>query len=76
MGDTVVVKLGGSFIMEKDGLFTFREKEVKEAVPAMKGTGCDFAIIHGGGSFGHPVAKRFGLSGGTTPIVSFRASSA
>ena len=76
MGDTVVVKLGGSFITQKDRLFTFREKEVKEVVSAMKGTGRDFAIIHGGGSFGHPVAKRFGLSGSTTPIVPFRASSA
>ena len=65
MGDTVVVKLGGSFITQKDRLFTFREKEVKEAVSAMKGTGRDFAIVHGGGSFGHPVAKRFGLSGST-----------
>jgi isopentenyl phosphate kinase len=76
LGDTVVVRLGGSFITRKDGLFTFREKEVKEAVSAMKGTGRDFAIIHGGDSFGHPAAKRSGLSGGTTPIVPFRASSA
>jgi isopentenyl phosphate kinase len=65
LGDTVVVKLGGSFITQKDRLFTFREKEVKEAVSAMRGTKMDFAIVHGGGSFGHPVAKRFGLSGGT-----------
>jgi isopentenyl phosphate kinase len=65
LGDTVVVKLGGSFITRKDGLFAFREKEVKEAVTAMKGTGLDFAIVHGGGSFGHPVAKTFGLSGST-----------
>jgi isopentenyl phosphate kinase len=65
LGDTVVVKLGGSFITQKDRLFTFREKEVKEAASAMKGTKRDFAIVHGGGSFGHPVAKRFGLSGST-----------
>jgi isopentenyl phosphate kinase len=63
LADTVVVKLGGSFITEKDRLFTFREKEVKEAVKALRKTGRDFAIVHGGGSFGHPVAKRFGLSG-------------
>jgi isopentenyl phosphate kinase len=65
LGDPVVVKLGGSFITQKDRLFTFREKEVKEAVTALKGTGLSLAIVHGGGSFGHPVAKRFGLSGGT-----------
>jgi isopentenyl phosphate kinase len=63
LGDTVVVKLGGSFITQKDRLFTFKEAEVKEAAFALKKTGLNFAMVHGGGSFGHPVAKRFGLSG-------------
>ncbi|HVP23182.1 MAG TPA: isopentenyl phosphate kinase [Conexivisphaerales archaeon] len=62
MADTVVVKLGGSFITDKERLFTFREEQVKEAVKALRGTGRDFALVHGGGSFGHPVARRFKLS--------------
>ena len=59
----VVIKLGGSFITEKDKPFTFRERQTIDAISALKRSGAMFAIVHGGGSFGHPIALRYHLSG-------------
>lgn len=61
----LVVKLGGSVITRKLELTTADEsavgrlaQEVKQAEPA------NLIVVHGGGSFGHPLAKRYGLKGG------------
>jgi len=62
LANPVVVKLGGSFITQKERQLFFRKDEVTMAAKALKSTERDFAIIHGGGSFGHPLAKTFGLS--------------
>ena len=58
-----LVKLGGSVITVKSRYRVFREKAVSEMLQQLKATGEPFALVHGGGSFGHIKAKEFGLPG-------------
>ncbi len=58
----VVVKLGGSVITDKGVPFSYREKAVRALGAAIASSRLPVVVVHGGGSFGHTVAKRFGLS--------------
>jgi len=58
----VVVKLGGSVITDKAVAFSYRERAVRSLARAMASSALPVVIVHGGGSFGHTVAKRYGLS--------------
>lgn len=65
----VIIKLGGSVITDKASHKPiFRKKEVKrlvgEIVAAMKKKNFDLILVHGAGSFGHPVAKRYNIHKG------------
>jgi len=72
----VVIKLGGSVITEKAKPFTVR-KGVLERLSAEIGeiwqAGNWIVVVHGGGSFGHPVASRYSLhvgkSSGSPPMA-------
>ncbi|AEH23961.1 isopentenyl phosphate kinase [Pyrococcus yayanosii] len=64
----IIVKLGGSVISDKKVEFSFREdvvrriaREIAEFFPEKR-----FMIVHGGGSFGHPLAKKFRIREGLT----------
>jgi isopentenyl phosphate kinase len=57
-----VVKLGGSVITEKGVARTYRAAVVKRLAKAIAAAGLQVVVVHGGGSFGHSVAKKFGLS--------------
>ena len=59
---TVVVKLGGSVITDKAVAFSYKEKAVRALGEAISSAGVPVVIVHGGGSFGHTVAKRYGLT--------------
>lgn len=61
-GRPIVVKLGGSVITQKQVAFSYRERVVRALGRAMASSGFPVVLVHGGGSFGHTVAKRFGLS--------------
>jgi len=62
----VVVKLGGSLITDKNKPFFFRSGVVsrlaRELAEAYREK--DLIILHGGGSYGHPVARRYRVSEG------------
>jgi isopentenyl phosphate kinase len=58
----VVVKLGGSVITDKEVEFSYREGVVRALGRAISSSGLSVVVVHGGGSFGHAVARRFGLS--------------
>jgi len=60
--DSVVVKLGGSVITHKNVPRSYRPVVVKRLAGAMASAGVPVVVVHGGGSFGHPLAKRYGLS--------------
>jgi isopentenyl phosphate kinase len=57
-----VVKLGGSVITDKKVAFSYRDRAVRGLGRAMASSGLPIVVVHGGGSFGHTVAKRYGLS--------------
>ncbi|WP_101294937.1 isopentenyl phosphate kinase [Halegenticoccus soli] len=59
----VVLKLGGSLITEKDRRETVDEGALGAAVDAIAGSGVDdLVVVHGGGSFGHYHAEKYGVS--------------
>ncbi len=58
-----VVKFGGSIISsDKSVEFSFRKDVVAELSGALASSGVPVALVHGGGAFGHPLAKRYHLS--------------
>jgi isopentenyl phosphate kinase len=57
-----VVKLGGSIISDKKVDFSYRDEVVRSIGEAIEASGEKVVIVHGGGSFGHPVAKKYHLS--------------
>ncbi|MFB6183016.1 MAG: isopentenyl phosphate kinase [Haloarculaceae archaeon] len=63
---TVVLKLGGSVITEKDALETIDERALAAAADAVADAIADglddLVVVHGAGSFGHPHAARHGAS--------------
>jgi isopentenyl phosphate kinase len=57
-----VVKLGGSILSDKTVDFSYRGAVVKSLAKVMASSEQKVVVVHGGGAFGHPVAKRFHLS--------------
>lgn len=69
MEDTLIMKVGGSVITRKDkiwptpkiGVMKRIAKEIKEAIAQKK---FNLILIHGVGSYGHPIVKRHSLHKG------------
>ncbi|WP_181684721.1 isopentenyl phosphate kinase [Halorhabdus salina] len=60
---TTVLKLGGSVITEKESPETIDEAALTAAADAIAGSNVeDLIVVHGGGSFGHHHAERYGAS--------------
>ncbi|MBS7631517.1 amino acid kinase, partial [Candidatus Bathyarchaeota archaeon] len=61
----IILKLGGSVVTEKDKPVTPNKENIKrlsrEIAEAGEG---ELILIHGGGSYGHPVADEYNLSEG------------
>jgi isopentenyl phosphate kinase len=57
----IVLKLGGSVITEKADPETVDETALRAAAAALAAVD-HLVLVHGGGSFGHPAADRYGLS--------------
>jgi len=61
----IIVKLGGSVITVKEKLCTSKGKTiVRLAKEIARANVQSLIVVHGGGSFGHPLAKQFALPGG------------
>ena len=68
----IIVKLGGSVFSDKSGEpENFRENVVRSIAREMAEfyPGEKFILVHGGGSFGHPEAKKYGIRDGLTGLV-------
>jgi isopentenyl phosphate kinase len=61
-----VAKLGGSVITDKSKPFTYRSDVVSALAEEIASSGEKVVVVHGGGSYGHTVAKEHGLNSGTT----------
>jgi isopentenyl phosphate kinase len=60
---TVVLKLGGSVVTEKDEPETVAADRLADLASAVADSGVsDLVVVHGGGSFGHPHAAEHGVS--------------
>ena len=59
-----IVKFGGSAITNKEKRFSVRRSVLRRLAGEVARTRARLLIVHGGGSFGHPLAKEYGLSGG------------
>ena len=62
MASVVLVKLGGSLITDKSVPFSYRSEVVSSLGKEIAASRVRMVIVHGGGSFGHTVAKKYGLS--------------
>ena len=59
---TTVLKLGGSVITHKGERESIDEDALDRAAAAVAAAPEDLVVVHGGGSFGHPVADAHGIS--------------
>ncbi len=59
----IIVKLGGSIITDKSRYHTFRKTRTSTIIRELSRLEDDMVIVHGGGSFGHIMAKEYGLPG-------------
>ena len=65
--ELVVLKLGGSIVTDKQKEFTASTETIARAMDEIKShKEGSIIIVHGGGSYGHPLAKRYRLSKGHT----------
>jgi len=64
-GKLTILKLGGSVVTEKSEPLTPNTKAIKRlAKEIRKADSKPLIIIHGGGSYGHPLAKKYNIIGG------------
>lgn len=59
-----VVKLGGSVITDKKKPFSVRRQNLNRLARELSKSKRPLVIVHGGGSFGHPLASKYKISGG------------
>jgi isopentenyl phosphate kinase len=61
----VVLKIGGSVITDKNGELAAKTREINRLAEEIQNAGVrKLVIIHGGGSFGHPVAEKYKIKEG------------
>jgi len=60
----LIVKLGGSVITEKRRPFTVRRKILRRLAKELSQSRRPLVVVHGGGSFGHPLAAKYRLAKG------------
>lgn len=67
-GAITIVKLGGSVITDKRIPYSYRSEVVIGLARAMANSHVRTVVVHGGGSFGHPLAKSLGVLSTTLNI--------
>ncbi|MFW9937636.1 MAG: type 2 isopentenyl-diphosphate Delta-isomerase [Candidatus Thorarchaeota archaeon] len=62
--EVILLKLGGSLLTDKNKPFSIREDVIENSINQIIRSKQKLILIHGGGSFGHPVAKKYSISKG------------
>lgn len=63
--ETIIIKLGGSLVTNKKSLTPeINNGNLSIIKSILKKSNFDLIIVHGAGSFGHPIAKKFNIIGG------------
>lgn len=60
----LIVKLGGSVITDKSKKFTVRSAVLHRLCRELTAARGPLVVVHGGGSFGHPLASEYGIAAG------------
>lgn len=61
----IILKIGGSVITDKNGELAARTEVINRLADETQKAGVEnMIIVHGGGSFGHPVAQKYGIKEG------------
>ncbi len=61
----IILKIGGSAITDKNGELAAKTEVINRLAEEIKRADVDnLIIVHGGGSFGHPTAQKWGLKDG------------
>ncbi len=64
MSELIILKLGGSIISDKSKPFTVNETNISRLIEEISNVTVPLIVIHGGGSFGHPVATKYDINAG------------
>jgi isopentenyl phosphate kinase len=67
--EIVLLKLGGSLLTDKNKPFSLREDIIELSIQQLINANEKIILIHGGGSFGHPLAKKYNISKGLDTSV-------
>jgi isopentenyl-diphosphate delta-isomerase len=67
--EIIILKLGGSLLTDKNKPFSLREKILDSCINQIIESNKLIILIHGGGSFGHPIAKKYLISSGLNDSV-------
>jgi isopentenyl phosphate kinase len=67
--EIILLKLGGSLLTDKDKPFSIRKDVVKSAIQQIIDANKQLILIHGGGSFGHPLAREYSISAGINSSI-------
>jgi isopentenyl phosphate kinase len=63
--DPILLKIGGSVITDKTGELSAKTKIINRLAEEIKKANLrNLIIVHGGGSFGHPMAKKYSIKQG------------
>ncbi len=62
--ETIVVKIGGSVLTDKDEEFSLKEDVLERISGELASAKNRLVLVHGGGSYGHPVASEHDISSG------------
>lgn len=60
----MLIKLGGSVITDKSQYRTFHKEQVSRLCDEIAKSGVGTVVVHGAGSFGHVIAKKYALNQG------------
>ena len=69
VNDIILLKLGGGLLTDKLKPLSIRETIVKSTIRQIINAKKQLVLIHGGGSFGHPLAKKYSISKGINSSI-------
>jgi len=67
--DIFLLKLGGSLLTDKNKPFSLRGEVLENCINQIIESNKLIVLIHGGGSFGHPIAKKYQISQGLNDSI-------
>jgi len=67
--EIILLKLGGSLLTDKNKPFSLREDILENCLNQIIESNKLIVLIHGGGSFGHPIAKKYQISQGLNDSI-------